>query len=41
LDQSAHMSGDVMTKGRNGLPGLSLRRRGWRVRRRLEAMVTL
>jgi hypothetical protein len=40
FDQRAQMLGEVMTKGRKGLSGLSLRRRGWRVRRRFEAMVT-
>jgi len=35
------MLGEVMMKGRKGLPGLSLRRREWRVGRRFGAMVTL
>src|SRR5580658_3579816 len=41
FDQSAQMLGEVMTKGRNGLSGLSFLRREWRVLRRFEAMVTL
>src|SRR6202051_1745753 len=41
LDQRAQISGEVRMKGRKGLSRLSLRRRGWRVRRRLAPMVTL
>src|ERR1035437_9585201 len=38
--QRAQISGEVMTKVLGDLPGVSLRRRWWRVRRRPGAMVT-
>jgi len=40
FDQRAQMFGEVTMKGRKGLPGLSLLKRGKRVRRRPGAMVT-
>src|SRR5437879_269840 len=41
FDQSAQISGEVMTNGRKGLSRLSFLRRGLRVSRRLVPMVTL